>query len=84
MCREQKEMWAEPGCKAIPGMGGLLKDLECHSLTKMDEQRMGCQRGRKALLATKEADKESKPRLGRPNIATDFFSRGGKMQPQDL
>lgn len=53
MCEEQMETWVEAVCEAIPGMGVLLKDLECHSLTKMNEQRMGCQGGRKA---TKEAD----------------------------
>lgn len=57
MCEEQMETWIEAVCEAIPGMGALLKDLECHSLTKMDEQRMGFQGGRKA---TKEADQKIK------------------------
>lgn len=57
MCEEQMETWVEAVCEAIPGMGALLKVLECHSLTKMDEQRMGCQGGRKA---TKEADQNIK------------------------
>ena len=70
--------------KAIPGMGTLLKNLESPSLTKMDGQGMGCQGGRKAKLVTKEADKESRPRFGCSNTAIDFFSRGGKTQPQDL
>lgn len=78
------ETWAKSSCKAIPEMGALLKDMEYHSLTKMNEQRMGCQGSRKAMLATKGADKESKPRLGCSNTVREFFSWGGKMQPQDL
>lgn len=38
MCQEQTEACSESGLKAILGMGALLKDLECHLLTKMDEQ----------------------------------------------
>lgn len=84
MCQEQSETWAESGCKAIPGMGALLKNLESHSLTKTDGQGTGSPGSREAKFVTNEADKESKPSLSCSNTAMDFFSKGGKMQTQDL
>lgn len=66
------ELGVEAGLgRAIPGMGAAERP-ECHSLTKMNEQRMGCQvRQEGHQRGTKNQSQVS-------NTVTDFL--GGKRQ----